>query len=191
MLPVLLQDAATAHIKKLVTPELVVHVNAIYVFEITRDGQTTPESWTLDLQNAPGSFECKAWAPLAGMAGKQFVAASLAMTEDVFLQLVNGKLDAMWGLLSGKVSLTGSKKQAAKLQAVFSPRDASEVVSADVLPDIHRKQHITYFKRFLGLLPHFMQSQDTNRITLVFFALSGLDLLGALETDITVRCRAH
>ena len=122
------------------------------------------------------------------MEGRQFVAASLAMTEDVFVQLVDGQLDAMWALLTGKVSMTGSKKQAAKLQAVFSPRDAdteAEAGEADVLPDVHRDKHVAYMNRFLGMLPSFLQSQDTNRITLVFFALSGIDLLGCLDKEIS------
>lgn len=35
------QDLAVAHIKALVTPELVAQIKAIYVFDITREGQAT------------------------------------------------------------------------------------------------------------------------------------------------------
>eukprot|EP00730_Choanoeca_flexa_P002544 TRINITY_DN11086_c0_g2_i4.p2 TRINITY_DN11086_c0_g2~~TRINITY_DN11086_c0_g2_i4.p2 ORF type:complete len:345 (+),score=58.81 TRINITY_DN11086_c0_g2_i4:1867-2901(+) len=40
--------------------------------------------------------------------------------------------------------------------------------------------HIKYFQRCMQMLPSFLSSLDTNRMTLVFFSLSGLDLLDKL-----------
>ncbi|RHZ89892.1 hypothetical protein Glove_9g99 [Diversispora epigaea] len=48
----------------------------------------------------------------------------------------------------------------------------------------NRSKTIQYFKRCLDLLPNNYTSNDTHRMTLTFFALSGLDLLGVLETEI-------
>ncbi|PKC04350.1 protein geranylgeranyltransferas-like protein type I beta subunit [Rhizophagus irregularis] len=47
-----------------------------------------------------------------------------------------------------------------------------------------RDKHISYLMRGLTLLPKQYASNDTNRMTLAFFCLSGLDLLGALESEI-------
>jgi geranylgeranyl transferase type-1 subunit beta len=44
-----------------------------------------------------------------------------------------------------------------------------------------RKQHIKYFQRFLNLLPARLSSYDTTRLTIAFFAISGLDILNALD----------
>ncbi|KAK7481336.1 hypothetical protein BaRGS_00027416 [Batillaria attramentaria] len=44
-----------------------------------------------------------------------------------------------------------------------------------------RDKHVKYFKRILHVIPGQYSSLDTHRMTLAFFALSGLDLLGALD----------
>ncbi len=41
--------------------------------------------------------------------------------------------------------------------------------------------HTRYYKRCLALLPHHYIPQDTNRITLIYFCLSALDILGTLD----------
>lgn len=45
---------------------------------------------------------------------------------------------------------------------------------------LHRDKHVKYFKRILHVIPGQFSSLDTHRMTLAFFALSGLDLLDAL-----------
>ena len=46
------------------------------------------------------------------------------------------------------------------------------------------EHHPDYFKKHLALLPNHYQSADTSRMTLGFFCLSALDLLGKeLPTD--------
>ena len=47
--------------------------------------------------------------------------------------------------------------------------------------DFAGEQHAKYFERFITMVPEFLSSQDTNRLTLVFFSLAGLDLLGQLD----------
>jgi hypothetical protein len=102
----------------------------------------------------------------------EFVGATLTMHDEVFVQLVSGEMDAMMALLRGKVMLTGSKKQAAKLQALFqSDHDGAAGAAptsllgmfrrqltctfgaaagqAPISPDIAVKQHSAFFMRFL------------------------------------------
>lgn len=44
-----------------------------------------------------------------------------------------------------------------------------------------RRQHIRYLLRYLEILPHRLANQDTSRLTIAFFAISGLDVLNALD----------
>uniref|UniRef100_H2XQ59 Prenyltransferase alpha-alpha toroid domain-containing protein n=2 Tax=Ciona intestinalis TaxID=7719 RepID=H2XQ59_CIOIN len=50
-----------------------------------------------------------------------------------------------------------------------------------------KKKHIRFFTRILQILPSRYSLLDTSRLTVAFFALSGLDVLGALDalTDTT------
>lgn len=43
------------------------------------------------------------------------------------------------------------------------------------------KKHVTFFKRSLDILPSAYSSLDTSRVTVAFFALSGLDILNSLH----------
>lgn len=47
--------------------------------------------------------------------------------------------------------------------------------------DFLRKKHIKFFMRCLNVLPSSYSSLDTTRLTVAFFALSGLDVLNALS----------
>ncbi|XP_077988984.1 geranylgeranyl transferase type-1 subunit beta-like [Glandiceps talaboti] len=47
--------------------------------------------------------------------------------------------------------------------------------------DFFRAKHVKFFKRCLQVLPEQYSSLDTNRLTIAFFALSGLDVLNALN----------
>jgi geranylgeranyl transferase type-1 subunit beta len=44
-----------------------------------------------------------------------------------------------------------------------------------------RRQHIKYFQRLLNVLPASLASYDSTRLTMAFFAISGLDVLNALD----------
>ncbi|XP_041365891.1 geranylgeranyl transferase type-1 subunit beta-like isoform X2 [Gigantopelta aegis] len=47
--------------------------------------------------------------------------------------------------------------------------------------DFLRDKHVKFFIRTLRVLPSSLSSLDTNRMTVAFFALSGLDVLGAIN----------
>ncbi|XP_045512659.1 geranylgeranyl transferase type-1 subunit beta isoform X2 [Pieris brassicae] len=44
------------------------------------------------------------------------------------------------------------------------------------------RQHGKYFMRFLNVLPASLSSHDTTRVTIAYFAVSGLDVLGSIST---------
>ncbi|QPG73273.1 hypothetical protein FOA43_000581 [Brettanomyces nanus] len=44
-------------------------------------------------------------------------------------------------------------------------------------------KHIAYFKRCVGVLPAAFESEDSNMLAVLYFALTALDLLGALQTS--------
>ena len=58
--------------------------------------------------------------------------------------------------------------------------DGDSRVASDELILLH-KRHAKFFQRSLAVLPCSLSSYDTQRVTIAFFALSGLDLLGCLE----------
>ncbi|XP_064609546.1 geranylgeranyl transferase type-1 subunit beta-like [Liolophura sinensis] len=45
----------------------------------------------------------------------------------------------------------------------------------------HRNKHVKFFQRCLQVLPERYASLDTSRMTVAFFAISGLDILNAME----------
>lgn len=50
---------------------------------------------------------------------------------------------------------------------------------------LETKKHTTFFLRHLRMLPRPYVSADTQRMTIAFFCLSALDLLGTLEEKTT------
>ncbi|XP_052865703.1 geranylgeranyl transferase type-1 subunit beta [Anopheles cruzii] len=47
--------------------------------------------------------------------------------------------------------------------------------------DVEFQKHAKYFKRFLHILPERLASHDSTRVTIAFFAVSGLDVLNSLD----------
>ncbi|CAK1542184.1 unnamed protein product [Leptosia nina] len=45
-----------------------------------------------------------------------------------------------------------------------------------------QRQHSKYFMRFLNVLPSSLSSHDTTRVTIAYFSVSGLDVLGSLSS---------
>lgn len=45
-----------------------------------------------------------------------------------------------------------------------------------------REKHVKYFKRCFDILPHQYAFMDTSRLTILFFALSGIDILDSLKS---------
>lgn len=54
-------------------------------------------------------------------------------------------------------------------------------VPSDSLLFFDKERHVTYLEMMYQLLPYQYQSQEINRLTLAYFAISGLHLLGALD----------
>lgn len=48
-------------------------------------------------------------------------------------------------------------------------------------PQVDKEKLIKFFMRSLFVIPNHYQSQDPNRLTLLYFTISGLDILGALD----------
>jgi geranylgeranyl transferase type-1 subunit beta len=57
-------------------------------------------------------------------------------------------------------------------------RDGS---TSGVLPPITREKHIKYFLRTLMMLPEPYSGVDTTRLSVVYFCVSALDIMGALD----------
>ncbi|KAI9032831.1 terpenoid cyclases/protein prenyltransferase alpha-alpha toroid [Phycomyces nitens] len=57
--------------------------------------------------------------------------------------------------------------------------------SPDSSKDFTRLKHIQYFKTNLSFLPNAYTGTETNRMTLGFFCLNALDLLGALDESVS------
>jgi putative sterol carrier protein len=88
-------------------PDVVAKINAIYQFNISGDGGG---SWAVDC-TAPGG----AVAP--GQSGS--ARCTVAMAEQDFLNLVNGKLNPQMAFMSGKLKIQGDIGLALKLQQIF------------------------------------------------------------------------
>ncbi|XP_041980753.1 geranylgeranyl transferase type-1 subunit beta [Aricia agestis] len=52
------------------------------------------------------------------------------------------------------------------------------------------RQHVKYFMRFLNVLPSSLSSHDTTRVTIAYFSVAGLDVLGSI-TNITLELRSR
>lgn len=150
------------------------------------------DNWTVDLKNNSGKvFQ---GVPLQG----ELVGAKFTMSTVTLSRLASGDLDPVSALMWSLVELEGSKKAAAKVPILFNEVTAklgkssktlmqsSETFAADFLGEDHTR----YFKQFLGMVPSFMESQDTNRLTLVFFALAGLDALGKLDAVVSSEAKS-
>lgn len=47
---------------------------------------------------------------------------------------------------------------------------------------MNHRQHVKYFMRFLNILPSTLSAHDTTRVTIAYFSVAGLDILGAMPT---------
>ncbi|NP_001177770.1 geranylgeranyltransferase type I beta subunit [Bombyx mori] len=47
--------------------------------------------------------------------------------------------------------------------------------------DMAHRQHVKYFMRFLNILPSSLSSHDTTRVTIAYFSVAGLDVLGSIS----------
>jgi hypothetical protein len=89
-------------------PDVVTKINAIYQFNISGPGGG---SWAVDC-TAPGG---------RGPAGAtQHAKCTVAATDQDFLNIVNGKLNAQMAFMSGKLKIQGDMGLAMKLQQILT-----------------------------------------------------------------------
>ncbi|VVC96985.1 geranylgeranyl transferase type-1 subunit beta [Leptidea sinapis] len=55
-------------------------------------------------------------------------------------------------------------------------------MSADERKILAHRQHVNYFMRFLNVLPSSLSSHDTTRVTIAYFSVAGLDVLGSISS---------
>ncbi|KAL0870613.1 hypothetical protein ABMA27_005573 [Loxostege sticticalis] len=48
--------------------------------------------------------------------------------------------------------------------------------------ELAHRQHVKYFMRFLNILPSSLSSHDTTRVTIAYFSVCGLDVLGSISS---------
>ncbi|GMG55955.1 unnamed protein product [Ambrosiozyma monospora] len=61
-----------------------------------------------------------------------------------------------------------------------SESDSTPSSEQEPKPKLEKQRHISYFKRFLSLLPSQFESEDSNKLAIIYFSLCGLDLLNAI-----------
>lgn len=89
-------------------PDVVARINAVYQFDISGAGGG---SWAVDC-TAPGGKVT---------AGKSLAArCTVAVTDQDFLGIVNGKLSAQMAFMSGKLRIQGDMGLAMKLQQILT-----------------------------------------------------------------------
>jgi hypothetical protein len=89
-------------------PDVVAKINAIYQFNISGPGGGT---WSVDCTQAGGRI-----VPGPSASARCTVSA----TDQSFLDIVNGKLNAQMAFMSGKLKIQGDMGLAMKLQQILS-----------------------------------------------------------------------
>uniref|UniRef100_A0A146PI63 Peroxisomal multifunctional enzyme type 2 n=1 Tax=Fundulus heteroclitus TaxID=8078 RepID=A0A146PI63_FUNHE len=90
--------------------ELVKKVNAVFGWEITKDGKKAAD-WTIDLKNGSGSL---LKGPYGGKADVTFT-----VSDEDFMQVVTGKLPPQKAFFSGKLKVRGNIMLSQKLEVIL------------------------------------------------------------------------
>lgn len=90
--------------------ELVKKVNAVVGWEITKDGQNVAQ-WTIDLKNGSGALHK---GPYSGKADVTFT-----VSDDDFMEVVQGKLNPQKAFFSGKLKIRGNIMLSPKLEVIL------------------------------------------------------------------------
>uniref|UniRef100_A0A671UTX9 Hydroxysteroid (17-beta) dehydrogenase 4 n=1 Tax=Sparus aurata TaxID=8175 RepID=A0A671UTX9_SPAAU len=91
-------------------PELVKKVNAVFGWEITKDGKNVAE-WTIDLKNGSGSLH---QGPYSGKAD-----VTITVSDENFMEVVQGKLNPQKAFFSGKLKVRGNIMLSQKLEVIL------------------------------------------------------------------------
>ncbi|XP_041643300.1 peroxisomal multifunctional enzyme type 2 [Cheilinus undulatus] len=91
-------------------PELVKKVNAVFGWEITKDGKSSAQ-WTIDLKNGTGSLH---EGPYSGKAD-----VTLTVSDEDFMEVVQGKLNPQKAFFAGKLKVRGNIMLSQKLEVIL------------------------------------------------------------------------
>ncbi|XP_041042300.1 peroxisomal multifunctional enzyme type 2 [Carcharodon carcharias] len=95
---------------KNVGKELVKKVNAIFQWDITKDGNTAAQ-WTIDLKNGSGE--------LYKGAARHRADTIFTLSDDDFVQVVSGKLDPQKAFFAGQLKVKGNIMLSQKLEMIL------------------------------------------------------------------------
>lgn len=90
--------------------ELVKKVNAVFGWEITKDGKNVAQ-WTIDLKNGSGSLHK---GPYSGK-----VDVTITVSDEDFMEVVLGKLNPQKAFFSGKLKVRGNIMLSQKLEVIL------------------------------------------------------------------------
>ncbi|KAG8011790.1 Peroxisomal multifunctional enzyme type 2 [Nibea albiflora] len=90
--------------------ELVKKVNAVFGWEITKDGKSAAQ-WTIDLKNGSGSLHK---GPCSGKVDVTFT-----VSDEDFMEVVQGKLNPQKAFFSGKLKVRGNIMLSQKLEVIL------------------------------------------------------------------------
>ncbi|KAF5274723.1 hypothetical protein FQA39_LY07115 [Lamprigera yunnana] len=93
-------------------PEKAKHVNAIFLYKITKDGKIVKE-WTIDLKSAT-IYE--------GYVKEGKPNTTITIADEDFVDLTAGKLNPLHAFMQGKLKVTGNLKLAQKLGPLLKAR---------------------------------------------------------------------
>jgi putative sterol carrier protein len=107
-------EAIFAELKKRADPALVKQVGVIYRFDLTAGGST--RSWLVDLKNGSGS--------VAETKADTAAECAIIISDDDFVQLMAGKLNAQNAFMKGQIKIKGNMMLAQKLKLLSSAPQA-------------------------------------------------------------------
>lgn len=90
--------------------ELVKKVNAVFGWEITKDGKNAAQ-WTIDLKNGSGALH---EGPFSGKVDVTFT-----VSDEDFMEVVQGKLNPQKAFFSGKLKVRGNIMLSQKLEVIL------------------------------------------------------------------------
>ncbi|EMP25396.1 Peroxisomal multifunctional enzyme type 2, partial [Chelonia mydas] len=90
--------------------QLVKKVNAIFQWDITKDGETAAQ-WTIDLKNGSGEVY---QGPAQGSADTTFT-----LSDQDFMEVVLGKINPQKAFFSGKLKVKGNIMLSQKLEMIL------------------------------------------------------------------------
>nr|XP_039261996.1 peroxisomal multifunctional enzyme type 2-like [Styela clava] len=102
-------DALFEGVQNLINADMVKKVNAIYQWNITKNGKVTRQ-WALDLKNGSGSMT-------SGPASKP--GCTLTISDDDVMLMFSGKLNPQQAFFSGRFKAAGNIMLAQKLETLF------------------------------------------------------------------------